>query len=136
MKHFINAQPNSDEFRQKFTAIRNTFLLKMQEAASVLPNCEFRACDIAGEPVAWVWDNDVFKNTGKVGSLADAKNFAGHMIDQGMQFAFATCLQDDRSTVWLTTWEEPEVGLNWPSGIEVLESEIHEGVCIDWRPVA
>lgn len=133
MKHFIYAEPGSDEFRQQFAAKRNAFLLRIEGAASSMPSCEFRACDISGEPLAWVWDSEVFRNTGVTGSLADAKNFAANMINSGMKFAFGTCLHDDKDIIWLTTWEEPEQGPVWPSGVKILKSEAHEGIQIGVR---
>jgi len=130
MKHYIDAQPGSDDFRQQFEAIRNAFLLQIEAVASSMPSCEFRACDVSGEPFAWVWNAEVFRNTGVAGSLPDARKFAANMIDQGMKFAFGTCLHDGKDVIWLTTWEEPEQGPVWPNGIKILKSNVHEGVQI------
>lgn len=133
MKHFIKAQLGSDDFRQQFAAIRNAFLLRIEEAASLMPSCEFRACDISGEPIAWVWNAEVFQNTGVAGSLVDAKGFAANMINSGMKFAFGTCQHHGKEIIWLTTWEEPEQGPVWPSGVKILKSEAHDGVQIGIR---
>ena len=134
MKHYINAAPRSEEFQNQFAEIRVAFLARLEGSADKLNSSVFYACDINGEPIAWVWNNETFRNSGFVGSLADAKGFASNMINQGMQFAYASCVENNVGTIWLTTWEEPEEGPVWPSGINVLESESHEGVHIGVPP--
>jgi len=134
MKHFINAEPRSEEFRKRFAEIRDSFLSRLEEVSAKLIARDFRACDISGKPIAWVWNNDTFRNSGVVGTLIDAKGFASNMINQGMHFAYASCMEGGVGTVWLTTWEGPEEGPTWPVGVEVLESESHDGVQVGTPP--
>jgi hypothetical protein len=128
MKHRIDAPAGSDEFRAAFRMIRNAFIAQLDQHLEGRNVTSFRACDSNGTAFAWVWDNDLFRNEHTIGTLADAKSFMANMIDQGMQFAFLGAQGPAGVDVWLTTWESPEEGPNWPKGVVRVFEEVHEGV--------
>jgi hypothetical protein len=136
MRHYIDAPPQSEEFRRQFAAITDAFILKLETEALRLKVKSFEACDVWGKPIEWVWDDNAFRNVGRVGTLADARSFASNMINQGMKFAFACCAQDGGKGIWLTTWEYPEEGPVWPPHLNVLNSEVHEGVSLGPAPIS
>ena len=89
MKHYSDAPRQSEEFRRQFAEIRDSLLSRIEDVSARMKIWEYRACDIDGTPIAWVWDNNAFRNTARVGKLADAKSLAGKMGKREMHDADA-----------------------------------------------
>lgn len=128
----IDDRSGDDKFAELFDHFRESFLSRLEAACAALQTCEFRACDIEGRPLAWVWSDADFGHSGRIGTLSDAKAFANAMINQGMLFAYAKCAQDGTGdgtgTIWLTTWEAPDEGPVWPEHVPMSEAESWDGI--------
>ena len=127
-KMTIDDRSGDDKFAELFDHFRESFLSRLEAACAALQTCEFRACDIEGRPLAWVWSDADFGHSGRIGTLSDAKAFANAMINQGMFFAYAKCAQDGAGTIWLTTWEAPDEGPVWPEHVPMSEAESWDGI--------
>ena len=116
MRHLINEEPGSEEFRNKFREIRDNFISKLINHVKNLKVVNYRVC-----------------NNGKLDkhpyeTFEDAKQFIEFMIDQGFRFAFIGTNTEQGIEVWLTNWEAPDEGPIWPKNTAPLFEEIHEGV--------
>jgi len=128
---YLNAKPDSEEFRKEFRRIREQFIEKLDQQIAGRVVLAFRTCDTNGQPLPWIWDDEACKFAHYVGTIEHAKAFMRNMIDQGMLLGFAGASTDSGLDVWLTAWEgPPSRGPVWPSGIVPLFQEVHAGVVI------
>ena len=124
MKHFIDANTQSDEFRRAFRAIRDGFVSDVARLTQGFVRVTCRACDENGNARAWIRGG----GAPMTGSVQQLQELAAHMIDQGMCVAVAGVVRDQELTVWLSIWESPEVGPVWPRSIVPAFELLHEGV--------
>jgi hypothetical protein len=129
MKHVISKSVGIEEFKKKFSEIREAFLSSLKTASEGYENVRYFACDENGLPTKWVWDDETFTHNKAEGSLYDAVQFASHMINDGMCFSYMGCLSGSNDLeVWLTTFEDPIEKPKWPSRKEPKFELTHEGV--------
>jgi hypothetical protein len=132
MRERIGGNPGSQEWRDNFGRVLDAFLLRLSDLAQLNNITRFVACDEAGEQIPWVWSETEFRNSGRVGTLRDARDFARNMIDQGMYFACAVA--QDNSQMWLTAYERPEVAPAWPRNVELSDELRWDGVASETMP--
>lgn len=129
MKHIISKNISIEEFKKRFSEIRETFLDSLRAASEGYGNVRYFACDENGAPIKWVWDDETFTHNKEVGSLEDAIQFANHMINDGMCFSYMGYLSGSYELeVWLTTFEYPIEKPIWPSNKEPKFELTHGGV--------
>lgn len=127
MKNFISKDLDIEEFKKRFDNTRESFINSLKTASKGYRNVRFFACDESGVPIKWVWDDETFTHNWEEGTLEDAIQFARHMINSGMYFAFMGCLSGSSDLdIWLTTFENPIKKPTWPSGKEPKFEIIHE----------
>lgn len=113
--------------KKSFDNTRESFINSLKIASKGYRNVRFFACDESGVPIKWVWDDETFTHNWEEGTLEDAIQFARHMINSGMYFAFMGCLSGSSDLdIWLTTFENPIKKPTWPSGKEPKFEIIHE----------
>ncbi len=129
MKHVISKDLGIEEFKNRFSEIREEFLNSLRAASESYKKVKYFACDENGAPTKWVWDDETFTHNKEEGSLEDAIQFASHMINDGMCFSYMGCSSGSSDLeVWLTTFEYPIEKPAWPSGKEPKFELTHEGV--------
>lgn len=129
MKHIISKNIGIEEFKNRFSEIRETFLDSLTAASDGYKNVRYLACDEDGAPINWVWDDETFSHNKEEGSLEEAIKFANNMIDSGMCFSYMGCLAGSGELeVWLTTFESPIEKPTWPSNKAPLFELTHGGV--------
>ncbi len=129
MKHVISKELNIEEFKLRFSEIREDFLDSLKCASEGYEKVKYLSCDEDGVPSQWVWDGETFSHNKEKGTLEDAIEFATHMINDGMCFAFMGCLSEGNDLeIWLTTFEDPIEKPTWPSNKIVKFECIHPGV--------
>ncbi|MGI2222203.1 hypothetical protein, partial [Shewanella oncorhynchi] len=125
--HYISKDLDIEEFKKRFDNTRESFINSLKTASKGYRNVRFFACDESGVPIKWVWDDETFTHNWEEGTLEDAIQFARHMINSGMYFAFMGCLSGSSDLdIWLTTFENPIKKPTWPSGKEPKFEIIHE----------
>lgn len=129
MKHIINKDLSIEEYKKRFSEIREEFLNKLKTAGEGYEDVKYLACDERGMPFPWVWNDESFTHDKEEGSLNDALQFASHMINDGMCFAFMGRIADDGGLeVWLNTFEAPVEKPTWPKSTRPEFEFIHGGV--------
>jgi hypothetical protein len=128
MPQYVTAPPGSEAFREQFGVIREEFISRVMQLAKVEGVGHFRVCDVDGEPIDWIWNNDSFRYVGQVGNAADARGYLEAMFNQGMRVACLVTDSADCAEMWLTAWEAPMDEPHWPLGISGRIELIHDGV--------
>ena len=128
MPRYVTPPLGSEAFREQFGVIREEFMSRVMQLAKVEEVGHFRVCDVEGEPIDWIWDNDTFRYLGKIGNMADARYYLEAMFNQGMRVACIVTDSTDGAEMWLTAWEAPVDEPRWPSAICGRGQLLHNGV--------